>query len=55
MDLPTHPESDDSDPDRAPSGATTSWATRVAIAVLIAAVAVIVLLHLTGVVGPASN
>jgi hypothetical protein len=54
MDLPTHPESDDSDPDQAPPGGTTSWATRLAIAVLITAVAVIILLHLTGVVGPAS-
>ena len=54
MELPSHPETDDS-ADRPPGSAAATWATRLVIAVIVALVAAMVLLHLTGVVGPGSN
>jgi hypothetical protein len=61
MELPTHPEADDppttgSTGSSAPSASSSSslW-SRVLIGVLLGLVAVVVLLHLTGVVGPAGN
>jgi hypothetical protein len=53
MELPSHPEADDSPPGQEP--ATGSWATVLIVAVVVAVLAVIVILHLTGVVGPGAN
>lgn len=53
MELPTHPEADDppaSGPSPSPSP-SSRW-SRVLVGVLLGLVAVVVLLHLTGVVGP---
>ena len=54
MDLPSHPEADDTTPDRAPAK-TISWATVLVITVVAGLLAVIVILHLTGVVGPTAH
>lgn len=54
MDLPPHPESEDSATDRKPV-TPVGWGTRVVVAVVIALVALIVILHLTGVVGPGAH
>ena len=54
MELPPHPESEDTGPDQKPA-TTVGWGTRIVIAVVIALVAAIVILHLTGVVGPGAN
>lgn len=54
MDLPSHPEADDSGPDREPAPAG-SWAGMAILAVVAALIVVIVVLHLTGVVGPGAN
>ena len=51
MELPAHPEPNDDDPDQAPARRPT-LGTRIAIAILVALVAVVILLHLTGVMGP---
>lgn len=52
MDLPSHPEADDPAPphQRAPEA---GWAGKLVIGVVVAVVVAMVLLHLTGVVGPA--
>jgi hypothetical protein len=54
MDLPPHPEADDppAGNDEVPAGTRT---TRLVVALLGALVAVILILHLTGVMGPAGN
>jgi hypothetical protein len=54
MELPPHPESEDTSPDKKPA-TTTGWGARIVIGVVIALVAAIVILHLTGVVGPGAN
>jgi hypothetical protein len=51
MELPAHPEQDD-DPGPA---STTNWATALVIAVVVALLAALVILHLTGIVGPAGD
>ena len=53
MELPSHPESDDAAGVREPTG--RSWASRVVIAALVGLVLLVVILHLTGVVGPLSK
>ena len=54
MDLPSHPDADDSvdspDGDRRPS-----WGGRIVVGAIIALVVVVLLLHLTGVVGPGAH
>lgn len=52
MDLPSHPEADDpaTSPRRAPE---VGWPGKLVIGVIVAVVVAMVLLHLTGVVGPA--
>jgi hypothetical protein len=54
MELPSHPDADDSTdaPDR---GARPSWAGRIVVGAIIAVVVVVLLLHLTGVVGPGAH
>jgi hypothetical protein len=52
MDLPSHPESDE-DPGPAPRGG--SRAGTLVVAALLALVALIVILHLTGVMGPGAH
>ncbi len=54
MELPSHPDTDDSAPDQTPA-TTISWRTMLGIAVVAIVVAVIVILHLTGVVGPTAH
>ena len=51
MDLPSHPDTDDSASAPAPAE-RASWPARVLIGLVIALVAVVIVLHLTGVVGP---
>ena len=56
MELPTHPEGDDTSTvgPQAPSPARSRW-TMVAAPVFGALVVIVILLHLTGVMGPAGN
>lgn len=54
MEVPSHPEADDTTPERVPTN-TVSWATVLVIAVAACLLAVIVILHLTGVVGPTAH
>ena len=54
MDLPAHPEADDPQREREPASRTGN-ATMVVIGLLAALVVLVVLLHLTGVVGPAAH
>ena len=54
MDLPSHPEADDA-PDVPAEGPTASRGARILVGAVIAVVAVVILLHLTGVVGPGAN
>ncbi len=49
MELPTHPQQDD---DQQPP-TTINWATVFAVTIVTALVATLVILHLTGIVGPA--
>jgi hypothetical protein len=51
MELPTHPEQGDDQE----SAASMSWVTVLVVGVVVALVAVLVILHLTGIVGPASD
>jgi hypothetical protein len=51
MELPTHPQRDDDQE----SATATNWAAVLAITVVVALVAVLVILHLTGIVGPAGD
>ena len=52
MDLPSHPESDE---DPGPTPPSSSRAGTVVVAALLALVAVIVILHLTGIMGPGAH
>lgn len=52
MDLPSHPEADDSAD--APAG-STSWPGRIIVGAIVALLIVVVLLHLTGLVGPGAH
>lgn len=54
MDLPSHPERSDTTPDPQPSS-SRNWAGVAVVVVLGAFLLLIVLLHLTGVVGPATR
>jgi hypothetical protein len=49
MELPTHPERED---DQEPA-TDINWATVLAVTIVSALVATLVILHLTGIVGPA--
>jgi hypothetical protein len=51
MDLPSHPDTDDSANSPAPA-ARANWPARVLVALIVALVALVIVLHLTGVVGP---
>jgi hypothetical protein len=51
MELPTHPERDDDQE----SATAVNWTTVLIVTVVFALVAVLVILHLTGVVGPAGD
>jgi hypothetical protein len=51
MELPTHPERDDDQE----SATAINWTTVAVIAVVVALVAALVILHLTGIVGPAAD
>lgn len=51
MDLPSHPEADDQEPAKPSS----DWGVRLVFAAVAAVIVLIVILHLTGVVGPAAN
>jgi hypothetical protein len=52
MELPNHPQRDDDDQEPATA---TNWVTVLAVTVVFAVVAILVILHLTGVVGPAGD
>ena len=53
MDLPSHPDAGETD---APAPATTaSWRTRIVVGLIGLVVALVIVLHLTGVVGPAGR
>jgi hypothetical protein len=54
MDLPSHPDADDST-DTPGRGASTNWGGRIVVGVIITVVVVVLLLHLTGVVGPGAH
>lgn len=49
MELPSHPESEE---ERDQKGPTGNWGVRIFIVVIVALLAAMVILHLTGVVGP---
>jgi hypothetical protein len=51
MELPAHPQR----PDDQESATGANWVAVAVITVVIALVAVLVILHLTGIVGPAAN
>jgi hypothetical protein len=51
MELPTHPEQDDDQE----SATSISWATVLAVTIGFGLVAALVILHLTGIVGPATT
>jgi hypothetical protein len=51
MELPTHPEQDDDQE----SATSIGWGTVLVVSVVFALVAVLVILHLTGIVGPAAD
>jgi hypothetical protein len=51
MELPTHPEQDDDQE----SVTNINWATVLAVTIIVALVATLVILHLTGIVGPAAD
>ena len=51
MDLPPHPDSHDTNLAEGTKG-ETSTASRIVIGVLVAVIVVVIVLHLTGVVGP---
>jgi hypothetical protein len=54
MDLPSYPDSGESG--EAPAGGPeVNWAARIVIGVIVALVLVVIVLHLTGVVGPLAN
>lgn len=53
MELPSHPEAHDSGTERGPT-ATGNRAAAVVLAVVVGIVAVVVILHFAGVVGPGS-
>jgi hypothetical protein len=55
MDLPIHPETDDAGKDGAPSTKATSLLTWVVVGAVAALVVAVLVLHLSGVVGPAGN
>jgi hypothetical protein len=54
MQLPSHPEADDTGdvPERRPE---TNRAARIVVAIIIAVVLVVIVLHLTGVIGPLAD
>ncbi len=54
MQLPSHPGDDDTAPDQEPV-TTVNRAAMLGLAVVVALVAVIVILHLTGIVGPGAH
>jgi len=54
MDLPSHPDADDST-DASTGGARTSRGGWIVVGAIIAVVVIVVLLHLTGVVGPGAT
>jgi hypothetical protein len=54
MELPTHPEADGPPASGPPPSSSSRW-SRVLVGILLGLVAVVVLLHLTGVVGPGGN
>jgi hypothetical protein len=51
MELPTHPEQDDDQE----SVTSVNWAMVVVVTLVVALVATLVILHLTGIVGPAAD
>jgi hypothetical protein len=54
MDLPSHPDADDSI-DAPDGGARPNWAGRIVVGAIIALVVLVLLMHLTGVVGPGAH
>jgi hypothetical protein len=54
MELPAHPESDDTTPHKQPA-ATTSRAAVLVFVIIGVLFALMMILHLTGVVGPGAN
>jgi len=53
MELPSHPDADDGSPREPATG--TSTAAKIVIGVLVALFVVVIVLHLTGVIGPGSH
>jgi len=53
MDLPSHPDADDTNARPAATGA--NWPVRILVGLVSVMVALVILLHLTGVVGPAGR
>ena len=51
MELPSHPERDDDQE----SATSIDWATVLIVSIVLALIATVVILHLTGVVGPAAD
>jgi hypothetical protein len=54
MELPSHREADDTGPDQHPA-TTPSWSVVLGIAIVAVLLAVIVILHLTGAIGPGAH
>jgi hypothetical protein len=53
MDLPSHPDTDDTD--ARPSATGANWPVRVLVGLVVVMLALVIVLHLTGVVGPAGR
>jgi hypothetical protein len=53
MDLPSHPDADDTN--ARPSATGANWRVRVLVGLIGLMVALVIVLHLTGVVGPAGR
>lgn len=54
MELPSYPDASDSG-DVPAGGPEINWAARIVIGIVVALVVVVIVLHLTGVVGPLGN
>ena len=54
MELPSHPDADDSAAGQEPAS-KANWGTRIVVGAIVALLLLVVILHLTGVVGPARH
>jgi len=55
MNPPSYPSTDDAAADEGPRPSPMGWGARIGLAAVVVVIVLIVVLHLTGVVGPAAN